>query len=55
MHKVITDINSVVKPVFTVIDGFIAMEGRGPVNGVPIKMDTIIAGADPVATDAVGA
>ena len=55
MHKVITDINSVVKPAFTVIDGFIGMEGRGPVNGTPIKMDTIIAGEDPVATDAVGA
>jgi len=55
MHKVITDINSVVKPAFTVIDGFIGMEGNGPVNGTPIKMDTIIAGKDPVATDAVGA
>jgi len=55
MHKVITDINSVVKPVFTVIDGFVGMEGNGPVNGTPIKMDTIIAGADPVSTDAVGA
>jgi uncharacterized protein (DUF362 family) len=55
MHKVITDINSVVKPTLTVIDGFTAMEGLGPVNGTPIKMDTIIAGSDPVATDAVGA
>ena len=55
MHKVITDINSVVKPTLTVIDGFVAMEGLGPVNGSPIRMDTVIAGTDPVATDAVGA
>ena len=52
MDKVIIDINTVLKPAFTVIDGFMGMEGRGPVNGNPVKMDTIIAGTDPVATDA---
>ncbi len=52
MDKVIVDINTVLRPALTVIDGFVGMEGRGPVNGNPIKMDTIIAGADPVATDA---
>jgi uncharacterized protein (DUF362 family) len=30
------------------------MEGRGPVNGKPVKMDLIIAGTDPVATDSTG-
>lgn len=35
----------------TVIDGFVGMEGRGPVGGKPIQMDLIIAGTDPVATD----
>lgn len=55
MHKVITDINKVLPPAVTVIDGFIAMEGRGPVGGDPVKMDTIIAGADVVATDATAA
>ncbi len=34
------------------IDGFVGMEGRGPVHGNPVKMDTIIAGTDVVATDA---
>jgi uncharacterized protein (DUF362 family) len=52
MDKVIVDINTVLKPALTVIDGFVGMEGKGPVNGNPIKMDTIIAGTDPVATDA---
>jgi len=52
ISKVIVDINTVLKPNLTVIDGFIGMEGRGPVEGIPVKMDTIIAGTDVVATDA---
>ena len=52
ISKVIVDINTVIKPHLTVIDGFIAMEGKGPVDGSPVKMDLIIAGKDPVATDA---
>jgi len=53
MDKVIHDINKTLPPKITVIDGFIAMEGRGPVHGNPVKMDTIIASVDPVAADAV--
>ena len=52
ISKVIVDINTVIKPHLTVIDGFIAMEGKGPTDGTPVKMDLIIAGKDPVATDA---
>lgn len=52
MHRVIADINAAVRPALTVIDGFVAMEGRGPVHGRPVQMDTIIAGGDVVATDA---
>jgi uncharacterized protein (DUF362 family) len=52
ISKVIVDINTVIKPNLTVIDGFVAMEGRGPTDGSPVKMDLIIAGKDPVATDA---
>jgi uncharacterized protein (DUF362 family) len=55
MHKVITDINQVLPATITVIDGFIAMEGKGPVRGNPVKMDTIIAGRNPVSTDATAA
>jgi uncharacterized protein (DUF362 family) len=54
IEKVIVDINSIKKPDFTIIDGFIGMEGKGPANGQPVKMDLIIAGVDPVAVDAVG-
>lgn len=52
ISKVIADINTVIKPALTVIDGFVAMEGNGPTNGSPVKMDLIIAGKDVVATDA---
>jgi len=52
ISKVVVDINTVLKPVLTVIDGFVGMEGRGPVHGDPVKMNVIIAGTDPVATDA---
>lgn len=52
ISKVIVDINSVIKPVLTVIDGFVAMEGMGPVSGSPVQMNLVIAGRDVVATDA---
>jgi uncharacterized protein (DUF362 family) len=52
ISKVIVDINTVLRPALTVIDGFVAMEGKGPTRGNPVQMDTIIAGVDPIATDA---
>ena len=52
ISNVVVDINSVLKPALTVIDGFVGMEGNGPVDGTPVKMDLIIAGTDAVATDA---
>jgi uncharacterized protein (DUF362 family) len=55
INKVIVDLNTVIKPAITLIDGFIAMEGNGPTSGKPVKMDVIIAGTDPVATDATAA
>ena len=55
ISKVVVDINTVLKSNLTIIDGFIAMEGKGPTDGDPVKMDLIIAGKDPVATDSTGA
>jgi uncharacterized protein (DUF362 family) len=52
ISKVIVDINTVLKPRLTVIDGFTAMEGNGPTDGTPLKMNLIVAGKDPVAADA---
>lgn len=39
----------------TVIDGSMAMEGNGPTGGSLVKMDLIIAGTNPLATDIVAA
>jgi uncharacterized protein (DUF362 family) len=52
ISKVIVDINTVLRPKLTVIDGFVGMEGAGPVDGTPVRMGIIIAGTDTVATDA---
>ena len=54
ISKVIVDINAVLRPKFTIIDGFYALEGPGPTSGIPVKMDLLIAGRDVVATDATG-
>jgi uncharacterized protein (DUF362 family) len=55
ISKVVVDINTVLKPALTVIDGFVGMEGRGPIDGTPVQMNLIIAGTDVVATDATAA
>jgi len=52
IHRVVHDICLALPPQLTVIDGFVAMEGRGPVHGAPVRMDTVIAGTDVVAVDA---
>jgi uncharacterized protein (DUF362 family) len=55
ISKVVVDINTVLKPALTVIDGFVGMEGQGPIDGTPVQMNLIIAGRDVVATDATAA
>ena len=52
ISNVVVDINTVLRPALTVIDGFVGMEGEGPIDGTPVPMNLIIAGTDPVATDA---
>jgi uncharacterized protein (DUF362 family) len=53
IDEVIVDINNVCRPSLTVIDGFVAMEGSGPVSGQPIEMELVIAGKDVVSTDTI--
>ena len=52
ISDVVVDINTVIKPALTVIDGFVGMEGKGPVDGTPVTMNLIIAGTNVVSTDA---
>jgi len=53
MAAVITDLCKARRINLTIIDGTLAMEGLGPTFGHPVKMNLIIAGTDPVATDSV--
>jgi len=49
----IVDLNSVVKPNLTVIDGLIGMEGLGPLIGKAVKLGVIIAGFNVVSVDSI--
>jgi uncharacterized protein (DUF362 family) len=53
LNKNIADLASTLKPSVAVIDGIIAGEGH-ETGGTPVEMNLVIAGTDPVATDAVG-
>lgn len=53
LPEVICDMVRVRPPDLCLVDGLIAHEGPGPVNGMPRLMRLIIAGTDPVATDHV--
>jgi len=54
-NNFIYDICKTLPPTLSVIDGFYGKSGSGPWSGIPVKMDTIIASADPVAADATAA
>jgi len=54
LSQKIVDLASIIKPRIAVIDGIIAGEGH-ETSGNPVEMNLVIAGADPVAVDAVGA
>ncbi|MCL4516731.1 MAG: DUF362 domain-containing protein [Firmicutes bacterium] len=51
----LVDLYSLVKPALSIVDGVVGMEGEGPRNGRPRPIGVILAGADAVAVDAVGA
>ena len=52
ISKSILDINSTVRPDFAIVDGIVAMEGNGPIQGTPKAAGVLVAGDDPVAVDA---
>ena len=47
------DLCTLINPTLTIVDGIIAMEGKGPGFGDPKNLGLIIAGTDAVAVDAV--
>jgi uncharacterized protein (DUF362 family) len=53
LHETICDITQMRAPDLVIVDGTWGMEGDGPLFGVPVKMNLIIAGRDVVAVDTV--
>jgi len=53
LARVIIDVCSIRKLDYSVVTAIWAMEGNGPLAGSPVPMDMVIAGADPVAVDAI--
>jgi uncharacterized protein (DUF362 family)/Pyruvate/2-oxoacid:ferredoxin oxidoreductase delta subunit len=49
------DLMLFVKPVLTVLDAIVCMEGEGPTGGDPRQIGAIVSGGDPLAIDTVGA
>ena len=43
-----------VRPQFSVIDGFVGMEGNGPIGGTPVEHGIAVAGPDVVSVDRIG-
>ncbi len=53
VDQTLTDLARLRKSDLIVVDGLVAMEGQGPVDGSPVQMNLVIAGKDLVAVDAV--
>ncbi len=52
LDRVLVIINEILRPRLAIMDGIIAMEGRGPINGRPRRLDALLGSRDPVALDA---
>ncbi len=49
--KMLVDLNRLLKPRLSILDGVMAMEGNGPRNGTPREMGVLIFSEDPIALD----
>lgn len=47
------DLAAAIRPVLSIIDGVVAMEGNGPRNGQPIAANMLIAGSNSLAVDMI--
>jgi len=52
LDPMLAELHAIFKPSIAIMDAIIAMEGRGPANGKPRRMDVILASRDSVALDA---
>ncbi len=51
IHKNLAAFLKILRPDFTVIDGFWGMEGNGPIDGAPVLHDFAVASFDPLSAD----
>jgi uncharacterized protein (DUF362 family) len=52
LHTLLGDINKIFKTRLGILDGLVGMEGRGPINGAPVRLNVIAGSQDLVALDA---
>jgi uncharacterized protein (DUF362 family) len=52
IERSILDIAGAVRPAYAIVDGIVAMEGNGPIDGTAKDVGLLIVGDDPVAVDA---
>lgn len=48
----ILDLNRIIQTKLSVVDGIVAMEGDGPINGIRNELGLMVVGSDPAAVDA---
>ncbi|MGD0753822.1 MAG: DUF362 domain-containing protein [Bacteroidales bacterium] len=51
--KFFVDLEEVIKPHFHIMDGIVALEGPGPGNGYPKKVNVLLASVNPLALDII--
>ncbi len=51
--EMLVDLNNYLNVDFHIMDGIVAMEGNGPRNGTPTKMNVLLMSKDPVAIDTI--
>jgi uncharacterized protein (DUF362 family) len=51
LHTLIPELNRMFKTRLAIIDGLVAMEGRGPINGKPVQLNVVAGGTDIVSVD----
>jgi uncharacterized protein (DUF362 family) len=52
IDRSIVELNRIVRHSFAIVDGIVAMEGNGPIQGTPVKAGVVVMGRDVAAVDA---
>jgi uncharacterized protein (DUF362 family) len=55
IHRNVANLARLTWPDLVVLDGFYCMDGNGPVDGFPVKLEAAVSSTDPLKADGVGA